>query len=113
MGLDHPFIASLLFSFEDPQYYYLVTEFYSGGSLFDLLKRKGRLSERQAMFYGAEILLGIEHLHTKGYLHRDLKPENVMISADGHTKLIDFGHSSTEAYMAPELLDEAGAQFSE
>ena len=113
MGLDHPFISRLLFSFEDPQYHYLVTEFYPGGSLFDLIKRKGRLSEKQALFYAAEILLGLEHLHSKGYLHRDLKPENIMIAADGHTKLIDFGHQSTEEYMAPELLGESEGKFSE
>ena len=42
-------------------------------------------------FYLAEILLGIEYLHQKQIIYRDLKPENVLIGADGHLKLADFG----------------------
>jgi serine/threonine protein kinase len=38
-----------------------------------------------------EVLLAIESLHLRNIIYRDLKPENVMISKDGHIKLIDFG----------------------
>jgi citron Rho-interacting kinase len=46
-----------------------------------------------AKFYIVEILLGLRELHSLGYIHRDIKPENVMISADGHLRLVDFGSS--------------------
>lgn len=45
----------------------------------------------QAAFYLGEIILAIDHLHTLGILHRDLKPENVLLGADGHICLTDFG----------------------
>lgn len=39
----------------------------------------------------AEIVLAIEFLHSKGLVHRDIKPDNILIGADGHIKLADFG----------------------
>ena len=88
----------------------------AGGELFYLLHQKGRLEESVAKFYFAEILLGIEYLHSKGIVYRDLKPENVLIDIDGHIKLADFGLSKkmdenltnsfcgSPEYMSPEML---------
>lgn len=33
----------------------------------------------------------MEHVHSLGFIHRDIKPDNILISADGHIKLTDFG----------------------
>jgi len=39
--------------------------------------------------------MAIEHVHKMGYLHRDIKPDNLLIAADGHLKLSDFGLATT------------------
>jgi serum/glucocorticoid-regulated kinase 2 len=65
----------------------------AGGELFYYLHQHGRMNEEQAKFYFAEILLGLEYIHSKGIVYRDLKPENVLLDIDGHLKLADFGLS--------------------
>ena len=70
-----------------------------------------------ALFYISEIVLAFEYLHKNNIAFRDLKPENLMIAADGHIKLVDFGFSKvleenqrtftlcgTPEYLAPEIL---------
>ena len=42
-------------------------------------------------YYAAEIVLALEHMHTKDIIHRDLKPENILVTDNWHLKLIDFG----------------------
>ena len=42
-------------------------------------------------FYGAEVLLTLETLHSQNIIYRDIKPENIVVAADGHIKLVDFG----------------------
>lgn len=97
-------------------------DFCPGGELFFHLHNLGRLTEDQALFYFAEILLALEHLHSRGILYRDLKPENVLLDLDGHIRLTDFGLSKenispsgrthsfcgSPEYMSPEMLREEG-----
>jgi serine/threonine protein kinase len=51
----------------------------------------GHLSEHQTKMIAAEVLLALEHLHTRGIVYRDLKPENIFIDAAGHIRLGDYG----------------------
>ena len=68
-------------------------DFAQGGDFFALLRRFGRLREHAARVYVAEVALALDHLHTHGVIYRDLKPENVLLDADGHAVLADFGLS--------------------
>ncbi|KAL3267904.1 hypothetical protein HHI36_007043 [Cryptolaemus montrouzieri] len=118
----HPFIVDLKYAFQTGGKLYLILEYLSGGELFMHLEREGIFLEDCAIFYLAEIILAIEHLHGKGIIYRDLKPENILLDAQGHVKLTDFGlckehiyegtvtHTfcGTIEYMAPEILTRSG-----
>ena len=87
----HPFVVTMHCSFQTKEKLFIVMDFLAGGELFLRLGREGIFLEDQAAFYLAEIILALEHLHNNNILHRDLKPENVLLSADGHICLTDFG----------------------
>lgn len=74
---------------------FLILEFCAGGELFYRLNNvpNGRMTEKQAKFYFAEILEAISYLHDHNILYRDLKPENIVLDENGHAKLTDFGLS--------------------
>lgn len=91
--LNHSFVVKLYYSFESEENLYLVMEYLSGGDLFSLLKNVGCLSEEWARTYIVELVHALEYLHSKDIVHRDLKPDNLLIGADGHLKLTDFGLS--------------------
>lgn len=60
--------------------------------MFTYLRRARRFEEDTARFYAAEIVLILEFLHDhRGIAYRDMKPENILIDAEGHLKLVDFG----------------------
>lgn len=65
----------------------------SGLDLLDLLLIHNHLSEESAQFYAAEILCGLEHLHSLKIVHVDIKPANVLISRNNHVMITDFDHS--------------------
>ena len=58
----------------------MLTDFEGGGSLWYLLKKRNKFSEKDIVFYAAEIALAIAYLHDQSILYRDLKPENVLIN---------------------------------
>lgn len=125
--VDHPFIMKLHYAFQTEDKLYLVLDYCPGGELFFHLSRFRRFPERVARFYAAELLLALGHLHKRGIIYRDLKPENVLLDAEGHVKLGDFGLAKagirhpcegatsmcgTPEYMAPEVLAQQGHGFS-
>ena len=69
----------------------LVMEFLNGGQMLFHMRRQAMFSEDYVRIYAAEIVLAIEYLHSLDIVHRDLKPENVLLSADGHLRIADFG----------------------
>ena len=87
------FVAKLYWTFSSKDYLYLVMEYLNGGDCASLIKVLGGLSEDWAKKYLAEVVLGVEHLHSREIVHRDLKPDNLLIDHKGHLKLTDFGLS--------------------
>lgn len=90
-----PFKINYLGSFQSRKYLYLVTEYVEGCRLIDLVQQNKGLTEEAARFYGAQLLLFLETLHSHAAVFRDIKPENILISYwDRYLKVIDFGYSS-------------------
>jgi len=88
---NNPWVVSLLYSFQDMEYLYLIMEYVAGGDMMTLLIKYDTFTEEQTRFYIAETVLAIESIHEMGYIHRDIKPDNLLLDKDGHIKLSDFG----------------------
>ena len=122
---DNPFIVKLLYAFQTPTNLYLVLEHCSGGDLEHHLDEREVFDVELAKFFAAEILLALEYLHSKKILYRDLKPGNILVDADGHIKLADFGLAKdnmgsrcctytfcgSPAYLPPEMFGKEGITF--
>jgi tetratricopeptide (TPR) repeat protein/predicted Ser/Thr protein kinase len=88
--LEHPHIAVIYEADEVGGRAFIAMELIRGEKLSDLLKR-GRPPVARVLELAAEAASGLARAHDKGVVHRDLKPANIMISEDGHAKIIDFG----------------------
>lgn len=117
----HPFITTMVASFQDHDSLYMLLDYCPGGEVFSYLRRARRFNEPTSQFYAAEIVLILEFLHEReGVAYRDLKPENILIDAEGHLKLVDFGFAKkvenretytlcgTPEYLAPEVIRNTG-----
>jgi cGMP-dependent protein kinase 1 len=122
LRLDHLFILKLVKTFKDDQRIYLLTELVKGSDLFDVLRDLNIVTDSEAKFYVACLVVILEYLHDRDIIYRDLKPENIIIDEEGYTKLIDFGISKilngrtytivgTPHYMAPEVIVGKGYNF--
>ncbi|MBQ7615564.1 MAG: serine/threonine protein kinase [Butyrivibrio sp.] len=87
--LEHPAIPRVIEVYEDA----FVLDYVPGNSLEKHIRKKGRLSEKEALKAAKELLEIFDYLHElkEPVIYRDLKPANVIIKPDGHVVLIDFG----------------------
>ena len=89
--LVHPNVARLVTSFRWRDCYYLILEYASMGDLHTIISDMGSLGVSPTRFWMGEVLAALRYVHGLGFAFGDLKPENVMLTADGHVKLGDFG----------------------
>ena len=91
---DHPNVVTLYEYFDEEFFFHIVTEYCSGGELFDRIEQNGRLTEAEVIIYMKDMVSAVSHLHKLGICHRDLKPQNFVFEnskVDAKLKLIDFG----------------------
>jgi eukaryotic-like serine/threonine-protein kinase len=89
-ALEHPHIAVIHEIDEADGISFIAMELVRGEKLSDLIAR-GALPAARSLDLAAQVAEGLARAHDKGILHRDLKPANVMLTDDGHAKIIDFG----------------------
>ncbi len=118
--LRSPFIVPFYGACLEEGHACLVMEYLSLGSLADYLN-KNKLTLMQQKQIAVDIIRGLQYLHNKGLLHGDLRGANILLTADYHAKISDFGLTQTRTYSiqsldkispaiawcAPELLGES------
>ena len=120
----HPGIVPVRQFFEDFGTAYIVMEYLEGRTLYDLYESEGTLDEERLLGLLQPILVGLEQVHSAGFLHCDIKPGNIVLR-DGETPvLIDFGAAQVAAaehsrmvpvvmpgYSPPELYVRRGGRL--
>eukprot|EP00457_Paulinella_chromatophora_P002256 gb/GEZN01002260.1/.p1 GENE.gb/GEZN01002260.1/~~gb/GEZN01002260.1/.p1 ORF type:complete len:612 (+),score=103.17 gb/GEZN01002260.1/:329-2164(+) len=122
-AMDSEFVLSLMYAFHDENSLFFIFELCPGGDLNFHLKQdpSKRFHAVRACFYAAETLIGLEHIHSRGFVYRDLKPHNLLLDKVGHVKISDLGLAlklqenkilkqlaGTAGYWAPEILSKTG-----
>ncbi|XP_054260207.1 serine/threonine-protein kinase SIK3-like isoform X2 [Macrosteles quadrilineatus] len=120
--LRHCHVIRLYQVMETEKMIYLVTEYASGGEIFDYLVKNGKIPENEACRVFHQIVSAVSYCHSQHIVHRDLKAENLLLDENMNIKLADFGFSNhfvpgemlstwcgSPPYAAPELFE--GKQY--
>ena len=121
--IDSPFVTKYLGSWlcEGSTRLAIAMEYMAGGSVADLVRDRP-LPEEACAVVLRDLLMALAYLHGEGKIHRDVKAANVLLSAEGHVRLADFGvagqmthtvggnkrktFTGTPFWMAPEVIQQ-------
>jgi tetratricopeptide (TPR) repeat protein len=111
-ALDHPYICKIFEIGEEGDALFLAMEFIAGVTLHRRLQ-EGRMPLSDTLRVAGEIAEALQEAHARGFLHRDLKPANIMLTEQGHVKVLDFGLAKRieDRPLSGKSLDSGGTQL--
>ncbi|HEX3231884.1 MAG TPA: protein kinase [Pyrinomonadaceae bacterium] len=89
-ALNHPNIAHIYEIGESDGTNFIAMEFVEGVTLREAIHSE-RAELKKLVRYLQHAAEGLAKAHAAGIVHRDLKPDNIMVTRDGHAKVLDFG----------------------
>jgi serine/threonine protein kinase len=89
-AISHPNVAHIYEIGEANGLHYITMEYVKGATLRELLKTRA-LDEAKALEISKQVCKALAAAHKAGVIHRDIKPENIVVTDDGHVKVLDFG----------------------
>ncbi|PYS71646.1 MAG: serine/threonine protein kinase, partial [Acidobacteria bacterium] len=90
-ALSHPHIAHIYEISQQDGLNFIAMEFIDGRTLGDYLRDSNPEELPRVLRHLQHVAEGLARAHAAGIVHRDLKPDNIMITRDGHAKILDFG----------------------
>ena len=99
-SIDHPNVIPVYEAGEAEEHLFIAMRYVEGLDLANLLAREPELAPDRAVRIIAQVASALDAAHARGLVHRDVKPANVLIGAEEHVYLTDFGltkHASQDA----------------
>ncbi len=124
-SFNHPHVVRVLKTGRAYGHFFIAMELVPGGHFEHQIRARGSIPELEMLPLALEIAQGLKAAHEAGLIHRDVKPGNILLDAEGHAKLVDFGLAlvtqggkatasevwATPFYVAPESIGGGAEDF--
>jgi len=124
-SFSHPNVVRVLTTGRAFERFYIAMEFVPGGHFEAQIHERGKIPELDMLPLAIEVAHGLKAAHAAGLIHRDVKPGNILLDAEGHAKLVDFGLAlvthggkaqatelwATPYYVPPETVEGSAEDF--
>lgn len=124
-SFSHPHVVRVLRTGKAFGRFYIAMELVPGGHFEHQIRERGKIPEAEMLPLAIQVAQGLKAAHAAGLIHRDVKPGNILLDAEGHAKLVDFGLAlvthggkaqatelwATPYYVPPETIEGAPEDF--
>jgi hypothetical protein len=124
-SFSHPHVVRVLTTGKAFGRFYIAMELVPGGHFEHQIRERGKIPELEMLPFAIEVAQGLKAAHSAGLIHRDIKPGNILLDAEGHAKIVDFGLAlvtqggsaqateiwATPYYVPPETIEGSPEDF--